>query len=180
MKHVSVVVLVIISIVLFIGCSRDEGLEIVGIVTETVDGGGFMIEVIDGYQEDAMHVHVDKKTKTDDTVSADVEVGSVVGLMISDEVMESYPVQATAQRIMWVEPIIRGEILSAGPTSLLIMVTEGFAEDLMQVHLTEATVFYKNIPSDMDKNMVIGLTITGEIMESSPVQVFAKRILVYK
>ena len=99
---------------------------------------------------------------------------------IEDEVMESYPVQTTVKKILWNEQIITGKILSAGETAMLIKITEGFDSSMVQAHITEDTIFYNNIPALTEKGKTIGFTITGEILETEPPQVYVKRFVIYE
>ena len=181
MKKTILIFLIIISVIfVFTGCKKEEGPEIAGIVLEVSESGGFRVQVIGGYAEDLMQVHLDKKIKYEEGVDEIIKAGNAVGFIITGDVAESYPVQVTATKILWNEPVITGKVLSAGPTSLLIEVIEGFDGKLMQVHITEESMFYSNIPDLLEKGKNVGFTITGEIMESDPVQVFAKRFVTYE
>ena len=76
--------------------------------------------------------------------------------------------------------IIAGKILSAGAESMLIQVTEGSEEDMLQVHITDKTKFEKGIPSTLEKGGQVRLSIDDEILDSYPAQVYAIKILEYE
>ncbi len=181
MKKKLIILLVILSvIVVFAGCKKEEGPEIAGIVLEVSESGGFRVQVIGGYAEDLMQVKLDKKIKYEEGVDETIKAGNAVGFRITGDVAESYPVQATATRILWNEPVITGKILSAGDEAILLQVEEGLDSKLLQAWITEDTIFYSNIPSVTEKGKTIGFTITGEILESDPPQAYVKRFITYE
>lgn len=181
MKKKLIILLVIISVISMLsGCKKDDGPEIAGIVLDVTESGGFRIQVIGGYAEDLMQVHLDKKIKYEEGVDETIKVGNAVGFRITGDVAESYPVQVTATTILWNEPVIKGTILSAGDKAILLQVEEGFDSDLLQARITEDTLFYSNIPTVTEKGKTIGFTITGEILESDPPQVYVKRFVTYE
>lgn len=180
MKSKVLILLVILSLVLTVsGCKTKVGNEIVGIVTETSEGG-FRVKVIGGFQEDLMQVHIQDKTKYEDGTDKEIKVGNAVGFTIEDEIMESYPVQTKAKKILWNEAVITGKILSSGETAILFQVSSGFDAKMLQAHITDETIFYSNIPKLTEKGKMIGLTITGKILETEPQQVYVKRFLTYE
>lgn len=179
-KRTCLILLICLLIFTTVSCNgKDDGNEITGIVTET-GNNDFLIQVIDGYQEDEMKVNITRKTKFEEGVSEQISVGNAIGFTIKNEVMESYPVQAEAKTIKWNEMIVKGNILSAGENALLLKVTEGLDSDLIQVLINEECLFYNNIPEIMEKDKMVGFTITGEIIGSNPIQVYAKRFVVYE
>lgn len=181
MKKTILMIFALIIAVSLVSCSRGDDQVIIGRVTETNENGGFRIEVLDGFAEDIMQVGVEDKLKYEDGVtSEDIKNGVVIGLTIEDRIMESYPVQVIAKRIMWVETVITGTILSVGDEAMLINVSEGYDQGMMQVWFQEETLFYGDIPTLMEKQKTVGFTITGEVMESEPVQAYAKRIVTYE
>lgn len=181
MKKNLIIFLVIISVILvFTGCKKDEGPEIAGIVLEVSESGGFRIQVIEGYDEDLMQVNLGKKIKYEEGIDEIIKVGNAVGFRITGDVAESYPVQVTATKILWNQPVITGKILSAGDTAMLIQVESGFDSRMLQAHITEETIFYNNIPDITQKGKTVGFTITGEILETEPPQVFIKRLVTYE
>jgi hypothetical protein len=181
MKSKFLIFILIIGLVVgFAGCKKDNGPEIAGIVTEVSESGGFRVMVIGGYAEDLMQVHLDKKIKYEEGIDETIKVGNAVGFIITGDVAESYPVQATATKILWNEPVITGKILSAGETSILVQVESGFDSKMLQALITGDTIFYNNIPNITEKGKSISFTITGEIMESDPPQVYVKRFVNYE
>jgi len=181
MKKKLIILLIIVSITMvFAGCQKEDDTEIAGIITEVTQGGGFRVQVIGGFTEDLMQVHLSDKIKYEEGVDQTFEVGNAVGFYITGDVAESYPVQVTATRILWNEPVITGKILSAGEEAILIQVISGFDGNMLQARVTEDTIFYSNIPSLTEKGKIIGFTITGEILESDPPQVFVKRFVSYE
>lgn len=181
MKNRILIFLVIISLVLAVsGCKTKVENEIVGIVTELSDGGGFRVRVIGGFQEDFMQVHMQDKTKYEEGVDSNIKIGNAVGFTIEDEIMESYPVQTKAKKILWNENVITGKILSSGETAILLQVSSGFDSKMLQAHITEDTIFYSNIPKVTEKGKVIGFTMTDEILETEPQQVYVKRFVTYE
>ena len=181
MKNKLLIIIVIFSLVFaFAGCKKADDVEIAGIVIEVSDSGGFRVEVIGGFAEDLMQVHMSDKIKYEEGVDEVIKVGNAIGFTIEDEVMESYPVQATVKKILWNEQIIIGEILSAGETAMLVKITDGFDSSMVQAHIKENTIFYNNIPTLTEKGKTIGFTITGEILESDPPQVYIKRFVIYE
>ena len=181
MKKALVMIFILILIVSAVSCGGKNDIEVVGIVLEVNESGGFLIDVLDGYAEDKMQVHLDKRIEYEDGVTQeDIVPGVVVGIYIKDEVMESYPVQATATSILWTEKIVTGVILSAGEDAVLISVTEGYDADLMQLWLEEDTVFYRNIPRVMEKQKTVSFTMKDEVLETEPIQGFAIRIVNYE
>ena len=152
MKKTIIMIFVLIMAVSVVSCGGNNEIEITGVVVETNDSGGFLIDVLDGYAEDKMLVHVDEKVKFEEGVTqADIVPGVVIGVTIKNEVMESYPVQATAKRILWTENVIKGTILSAGEEAVLVSIDEGYDTKMMQLWIEEETIFYKNIPRVMEK-----------------------------
>jgi len=181
MKNKLFIILIIISVAFtFAGCKKTDDVEIAGIVTEVSESGGFRVNVIGGFQEDLMQVHLSNKIQYEEGVDKIISIGNVVGFNITGDVAESYPVQVTATRILWNEAVITGTILSAGESAMLIKVTEGFDSSMLQAYITEETVFYNNIPNLTEKGKTIGFTITGEIRESEPPQVDVKRFVIYE
>lgn len=181
MKNKIFILLVILLLVFTVsGCKTKVENEIVGIVTETSDGGGFRVKVIGGFQEDLMQVQMQNKTKYEEGIDNVIKVGNAVGFTIEDEIMESYPVQTKAKRILWNEGVITGKILSSGETAILLQVSLGFDAKMLQAHITDETIFYSNIPKITEKGKVIGFTITGEILETEPQQVYVKRFVTYE
>lgn len=181
MKNKLLIILIIISVIFtVVGCKKADETEIVGIVTEVSESGGFRVNVIGGYSEDLMQVHLSDKIKYEDGVDEIIAVGNAVGFNITGDVAESYPVQVTATKILWNEAVIYGKILSAGEGAMLIQVTEGFESKMLQAFIIEKTIFYNNIPTVTEKGKVIGFTITGEIRESEPPQVDVKRFVTYE
>lgn len=181
MKKRILILLIIVSLAMvFAGCQKEDDTEIAGIITEVSSGGGFRVQVIGGFTEDLMQVHLSDKIKYEDGVDQNLEIGNAVGFYITGDVAESYPVQVTATRILWNEPIITGKILSAGETAILLQVETGFDSKMLQARITEDTVFYSNIPSLVEKGKIIGFTITGEILETDPPQVYVKRFVTYE
>jgi len=181
MKKTILMIFILIMVVSVVSCGGNTELEITGIVIETNDSGGFLIDVLDGYAEDKMQVHVDGKVKFEDGVTAeDIVPGVVIGVAIKNEVMESYPVQATAKRILWTETVIKGTVLSAGEDAVLVSIEEGYDTKMMQLWLEDETIFYRNIPRLMEKQKKIAFTIKDGVLESEPVQGFAIRILSYE
>jgi len=181
MKNKLFILLAIVSLVFaFTGCKTEDDTEIAGVVTEVSESGGFRVEVIGGFQEDLMQVHLADKIKYGEDVDKNIAVGNAVGFTITGDVAESYPVQVTATKILWNEPVITGKILSAGDEALLIQVISGIDSKMLQAHIIEETVFYNNIPTVTEKGKIIGFTITGEILESEPPQVYVKRFVTYE
>ena len=181
MKSKILILLIIVGLLMaFTGCKKDDGPEIVGIVTEVSESGGFRVMVIGGYAEDLMQVHLDKKIKYEEGIDEKIDVGNAVGFIITGDVAESYPVQVTATKILLNEPVITGKILSAGESAILIQVESGFDSKMLQAMITEDTIFYSNIPTVTEKGKTIGFTITGEILESDPPRVYVKRFVTYE
>ena len=181
MKKIIVLIFILIMVVSVVSCNGKNDMEITGIVIETNESGGFLIDVLEGYAEDKMQVHVDDKVKFEEGVTqADIVPGVVIGLTIKDEVMESYPVQATATKILWTRAVIKGTILSAGEDAVLVQVEEGYDTSMMQVWIEDDTMFYRNIPRLMEKQKKITFTIKDEVMESDPVQGYAIAIVDYE
>lgn len=181
MKNKLLTIMIIFSLVFaFTGCKKADDVEIAGIVIEVSDSGGFRVEVIGGFAEDLMQVHMSDKIKYEEGVDEVIKVGNAIGFTIEDEVMESYPVQATVKKILWNEQIIIGEILSAGETAMLVKITGGFDSKMVQAYINEDTIFYNNIPTLTEKGKTIGFTITGDIRESDPPQVDVKRFVIYE
>ena len=180
MKNKLLILLIIIAMVMTItGCEKEDKTEIAGIVIEASESGGFRVQVIGGFQEDLMQVHLSDKINYEEGVDETISVGNAVGFYITGDVAESYPVQVTATRILWNESVITGKILSAGETSILLQVESGFDSKMLQALVTEDTLFYSNIPSLTEKGNIIGFTITGEILETEPPQVYVKRFVTY-
>ncbi len=180
MKNKLLILLVILVFIFaFAGCKAKDDTEIAGVVIETSEGGGFRVEIIGGFQEDLMQVHMSDKVKYEEGTDENIQIGNAVGFTIGDEVMESYPVQATAKKILWNEKVITGEILSDGDAAILIKVQTGFDSQLLQAHITEETIFYKNIPALTEKGKIIGFTTMGETLDTEPPQVFVKRFVIY-
>lgn len=181
MKKTLLMIFILILVVSVVSCGGKEDTEVIGVVLEVNESGGFLIDVLEGYAEDKMQVGLDKRIKYEKGVEqADIVPGVVVGINIKDGVMESYPVQATASKILWTEKIVKGEILSVGEEAALIKVTEGYDVDMMQLWLEEETVFHGDIPRIMEKQRTISFTMKDEVLESEPIQGFAIRIVSYK
>ncbi|MFO7611131.1 MAG: hypothetical protein R6W99_01400 [Clostridia bacterium] len=178
-KKIVLIILVVLIAATFAGCGgKESDPEIVGIVSEA-DKDGFIVDVIGGFQEDIMHVYITKKTKFAEGITYEMAPGSVVGFTIEGEVRESYPVQVDAKNIIWNEETITGTILSAGDKALLVSVSGDNKTVLMQVLITDETLFYNNIPPLMEKTRTVGFTISGETPGTEPIQVFAKRFVTY-
>ncbi|MBN2557483.1 MAG: hypothetical protein JXB33_01870 [Clostridia bacterium] len=178
-KKIIFIILAVLIAAAFTGCGeKDSDPEIVGIISETQDGS-FNVDVIGGFQEDIMKVYITKKTKFAEGATNEMAVGMAVGFTIEGDVRESYPVQVDARKIRWNEEIITGTILSAGETALLVSVAGEGKTVLMQVLITEETLFYNNIPPLMEKTRTVGFTISGENPGTEPIQVFTKRIVTY-
>ena len=181
MKNKLLIIIVIFSLVFaFAGCKKTDDVEVAGIVTEVSASGGFRVEIIGGFAEDLMQVHMSDKIKYEDGVDEIIKVGNAIGFTIEDEIMESYPVQTTVKKILWNEQVITGKILSAGETAMLVNIIEGFDSSMVQAHIDEDTIFYNNIPTLTEKGKTIGFTITGEILESEPPQIYVKRFVIYE
>lgn len=179
-KKTILMIFILILAVSVVSCGNND-IEIVGIVVEVNDSGGFLIDVLDGYAEDKMQVHTDDKLKFEDGVTAeDIIPNVVIGLTIKNEVMESYPVQVNAKNILWTEPIIKGTILSVGKEAALLSIEEGYDTRMMQLWIEEKTIFYRNIPRTMEKQKSIRFTIKPKVLETEPVQGFAVRIISYE
>jgi hypothetical protein len=180
-KKTLLVILVIVLAVSVVSCGGKNNTEVIGVVLEVNESGGFLIDILEGYAEDKMQVHLDKRIKYEEGVEqSDITPGVVVGIYIKDEVMESYPVQATATRILWTENIVTGKILSVGEEAALINVTDGIDVDMMQLWFEEETVFHRDIPRIMEKQKTITFTMKDEVLESEPIQGFAIRIISYE
>lgn len=181
MKKRLLILLIIVSVLFaFTGCKKEDATEIAGIVTEVSEGGGFRVQVIGGFPEDLMQVHLSDKIKYEEGIDRDIKVGNAVGFVITGDVMESYPVQVTAKNILWNESVVTGKILSAGSEAVLIQVDSGFDAKMLQVLITEETIFYSNIPAVTEKGKTIGFTITGDILDTEPQQVYVKRFVTYE
>jgi|GEM_PF-2169898 len=181
MKKAILMIFVLIMVVSVVSCGGKDYQVIIGLVTESTESGGFRVEVLDGFAEDLMQVHVDDKVKYEDGVErADIKPGVVVSFTIGDEVMESYPVQVNAKKILWTENVITAKILSAGEDAALVMIEDGYTPGMMQVWIEEETVFHRNIPKVMEKQKTVKFTIKDEVLESEPVQGFAIRFVSYE
>jgi hypothetical protein len=181
MKKIILLMFILIMVVTVVSCGGNNDLEIVGIVIETNESGGFLIDVLDGYAEDKMQVHVDNKVKFEEGVAAtDIVPGVVIGITIKNEVMESYPVQANATKILWTEDVVSGTILSVGEEAALLNIEEGYDTGMMQLWFEDETIFYRDIPKLMEKQKKISFTMKDEVLETEPIQGFAIRIISYE
>jgi hypothetical protein len=181
MKKTILVIFILIMVMTVVSCGGNNDLEIVGIVIETNESGGFLIDVLDGYAEDKMQVIMGDKVKFEEGVAAtDIVPGVVIGITIKNEVMESYPVQANATKILWTEVIVSGTILSVGEEAALLSIEEGYDTGMMQLWFEEDTIFYRDIPRLMEKQKKISFTMKDEVLETEPIQGFAIRIISYE
>jgi len=181
MKKTISMIFILMMVISFVSCGGSNELEITGVVVEVNESGGFLIDVLDGYAEDKMQVHVDEKAKFEEgVVPDDIVPGVVIGVVIKNEVMESYPVQANAKRILWTEDVLNGTILSVGEEAMLVNIEEGDYKGMMQMWIEEETVFHRNIPRLMEKQHKVAFTIKDKILKSEPVQGFAVRIVSYE
>jgi hypothetical protein len=182
MKKISTILLIFSIIgIMTVSCGGNGGVTVVGVV-EQADENGFLIDVTEGYAENRMQVHITKKTDYDQSAMDMLGPGAAVGVVIEDEVMESYPVQANAIEIEWVERVVTGTVLSAGESSVLFKIEEGHEAGMLQVLIDEETVFHGGIPRILEKQKTAGFTIDvmEEPLDTDPVAVKAKRFVTYE
>ena len=174
-------IFILIMVVSVVSCGGNNDIEITGVIIETNESGGFLIDVLDGYAEDIMQVIMGDKVKFEEGVTdADIKPGVVVGLTIKHEVMESYPVQANATKILWTESVVSGTILSVGEEAALLNIESGYETGMMQLWFEEETIFYRDIPRLMEKQKKVSFTMKEEVLETEPIQGFAIRIISYE
>ncbi|MFO7636631.1 MAG: hypothetical protein R6W96_04920 [Clostridia bacterium] len=84
------------------GCKAKEYQVITGLIL-SAGPESFLIQVTSGSDEDLMQVHITDKTKFEKGIPALLEKGKTVSLSTDGRVLESYPVQVYAVRILTYE-----------------------------------------------------------------------------